>query len=131
MNWKYEDGRIYRTDEKGELMCETTFVRKENGELDIDHTYVNPILRGQGMAGKMMVVVSEYLREKGLKASATCSYANIWLKRHEELYPDILSQDMDCLLYTSDAADEEDSVDLGGRRIIKKKNKKGNTYVQI
>ena len=26
-----------------------------------------------------------------------------------------------CLLYTSDAADEEDSVDLGGRRIIKKK----------
>ena len=27
----------------------------------------------------------------------------------------------DCLLYTSDAADEEDSVDLGGRRILKKK----------
>src|SRR5664280_3425823 len=29
-----------------------------------------------------------------------------------------------CLLYTSDAADEEDSVDLGGRRIIKKKKNK-------
>ena len=28
-----------------------------------------------------------------------------------------------CLLYTSDAADERSSVDLGGRRIIKKKNK--------
>ena len=27
----------------------------------------------------------------------------------------------DCLLYTSDAADERPSVDLGGRRIIKKK----------
>ena len=27
-----------------------------------------------------------------------------------------------CLLYTSDAADERSSVDLGGRRIIKKKN---------
>ena len=27
----------------------------------------------------------------------------------------------DCLLYTSDAADERSSVDLGGRRIIKKK----------
>ena len=26
-----------------------------------------------------------------------------------------------CLLYTSDAADEEDSVDFGGRRTIKKK----------
>ena len=28
---------------------------------------------------------------------------------------------MGCLLYTSDAADERSSVDLGGRRIIKKK----------
>ena len=29
-----------------------------------------------------------------------------------------------CLLYTSDAADERSSVDLGGRRIIKKKTNK-------
>ena len=29
---------------------------------------------------------------------------------------------LSCLLYTSDAADERSSVDLGGRRIIKKKN---------
>ena len=29
-----------------------------------------------------------------------------------------------CLLYTSDAADEEDSVDFGGCRLIKKKKKK-------
>ena len=28
-----------------------------------------------------------------------------------------------CLLYTSDAADERSSVDLGGRRIIKKKHR--------
>ena len=28
-----------------------------------------------------------------------------------------------CLLYTSDAADERSRVDLGGRRIIKKKQK--------
>ena len=31
---------------------------------------------------------------------------------------------MTCLLYTSDAADERSSVDLGGRRIIKKKKKR-------
>ena len=29
-----------------------------------------------------------------------------------------------CLLYTSDAADEEDSVDIGGRSIIIKKKRK-------
>ena len=34
------------------------------------------------------------------------------------------SQAAACLLYTSDAADERSSVDLGGRRIIKKKTTK-------
>ena len=34
----------------------------------------------------------------------------------------IMEKPNDCLLYTSDAADERSSVDLGGRRIIKKKN---------
>ena len=32
-------------------------------------------------------------------------------------------QSLCCLLYTSDAADERSSVDLGGRRIIKKTNR--------
>mgnify|MGYP003381600804 CR=1 FL=1 len=32
-----------------------------------------------------------------------------------------------CLLYTSDAADERSSVDLGGRRIIKKKKTSTHT----
>ena len=36
-----------------------------------------------------------------------------------------------CLLYTSDAADERSSVDLGGRRIIKKKNKRKQGERQI
>ena len=34
---------------------------------------------------------------------------------------------MPCLLYTSDAADERSSVDLGGRRIIKKKKQEEST----
>ena len=36
----------------------------------------------------------------------------------------IVTNAFTCLLYTSDAADERSSVDLGGRRIIKKKKKK-------
>ena len=34
-----------------------------------------------------------------------------------------------CLLYTSDAADERSSVDLGGRRIIKKTSKEREQLV--
>ena len=36
-----------------------------------------------------------------------------------------------CLLYTSDAADERSSVDLGGRRIIKKKNTSRQVTKQV
>mgnify|MGYP003381486427 CR=1 FL=1 len=49
------------------------------------------------------------------------------VKPLEKEFKDILGgitlgdQDKICLLYTSDAADERSSVDLGGRRIIKKK----------
>ena len=35
----------------------------------------------------------------------------------------VVARNCDCLLYTSDADDERSSVDLGGRRIIKKKTK--------
>eukprot|EP00831_Metopus_contortus_P022135 TRINITY_DN20053_c0_g1_i7.p1 TRINITY_DN20053_c0_g1~~TRINITY_DN20053_c0_g1_i7.p1 ORF type:complete len:224 (-),score=69.27 TRINITY_DN20053_c0_g1_i7:13-684(-) len=42
-----------------------------------------------------------------------------------EIEVEYLNADIDiCLLYTSDAADDTPCVDLGGRRIIKKKNKK-------
>mgnify|MGYP003380750162 CR=1 FL=1 len=36
-----------------------------------------------------------------------------------------------CLLYTSDAADERSRVDLRGRRIIKKKKKRSHTTLCI
>ena len=41
--------------------------------------------------------------------------------RQNEANADWTSRIPSCLLYTSDAADERSSVDLGGRRIIKKK----------
>ena len=39
--------------------------------------------------------------------------------------------DAACLLYTSDAADDGESVDLGGRRIIKKNFFKQKTAYEI
>src|SRR5678815_3015494 len=46
------------------------------------------------------------------------------LKTYKDLPHGMITTQADiCLLYTSDAADERSSVDLGGRRIIKKKKK--------
>ena len=47
-----------------------------------------------------------------------------------ENYKGKKADNMFCLLYTSDAADERSSVDLGGRRIIKKKKQVKYILVQ-
>lgn len=95
MNWKHENGRMYCIDENGELMAETTYVLKGRNEAIIDHTYVNPALRGQGIAGKMMEAISEFFRENKLNVSATCSYADVWLKNHGETFSDSVSEETD------------------------------------
>src|SRR5674536_16659 len=61
-----------------------------------------------------------YMLETGEGVQQDYSEAAKWYRLAGE-QGDALAQT--CLLYTSDAADEEDSVDLGGRRIIKKKKK--------
>ena len=43
------------------------------------------------------------------------------MPEYEDASTDSAANTLPCLLYTSDAADERSSVDLGGRRIIKKK----------
>ena len=49
-------------------------------------------------------------------------FSDLRTLRHE-IEKNHFAKDSSCLLYTSDAADERSSVDLGGRRIIKKKKK--------
>ena len=91
MEWKFDNGRIYSVSETGELMAEATYVCLDNGDLNINHTYVNPSLRGQGVADQMMKVVAEYLRDNKRKAVASCSYANGWFEKNGESYADIIS----------------------------------------
>ena len=91
MEWKYENGRIYTVDDKGELMAEVTFNYKETDIVNINHVYVNPILRGKGVAGEAMKVVVDYLRNNNLKAVATCPYAKGWFEKNKDSYGDVIS----------------------------------------
>ena len=67
--------------------------------------------------------------QTGRLRSATSEFEELVKKNPNDLNSRrILARFFTCLLYTSDAADERSSVDLGGRRIIKKKNMRETTH---
>lgn len=90
MEWNYGEGRIYSNNEQGNLITEATYETLENNVINVDHVYVNPEYRGQGIAEKTMLAIIDYIRKHNLKVTATCSYASTWFAKHEDEYADIL-----------------------------------------
>ena len=75
---------IRYTDAAGELLAEVTFPEVAPSVVEINHTFVDERLRGQGIAGKLLEQAVEELRETGRKARPTCSYAAGWFAKHPE-----------------------------------------------
>ena len=82
MEFQRETGRIY-AERDGQLIAEITFP-EEDGVAVIDHTFVDPSLRGQGMADKLVRAALEQIRKNGGTPAATCTYAVSWLEKHPE-----------------------------------------------
>lgn len=85
MNYITESNRIYATDPAGKLLAEVTFPTY-NGISMIDHTFVDPSLRGQGVAGELVKLAADKILEDGGRIGASCPYAVAWFQRHPE-YP--------------------------------------------
>ncbi|MDE6755231.1 MAG: N-acetyltransferase [Muribaculaceae bacterium] len=85
MNFITEKDRIYATDPEGNVIAEVTFPTK-NGVSTINHTYVDPSLRGEGIAGKLVKLAADKILAEGNKIAATCTYAIAWFKRHPEYH---------------------------------------------
>ena len=47
----------------------------DNGVLDITHTFVDPSLRGQGVAKELVDRCDAFCKKEGLIVVASCSYA--------------------------------------------------------
>ena len=84
MNFQKENGRIWLENEEGRLVAEITFPEVRPGVANIDHTFVDPSLRGQGAAGKLVQAAVDQLRQRDMQAELTCSYAKKWFVEHPE-----------------------------------------------
>lgn len=92
MELKKESNRIYLENPEGKTIAEITFLERDNGVVEIDHTLVDDSLRGQGIAGKLVQQAADQLRAEGKKAVVTCSYAMKWFQKHPE-YQDLLIEE--------------------------------------
>ena len=84
MEFNSQPGRLWATNEGGQLIAEITFPEEKPGVANINHTFVDGSLRGQGVAGQLVQGAVEQLRQHGMKAAATCAYAVKWFESHPE-----------------------------------------------
>src|SRR5678816_2298542 len=87
---------MFYAEYEGEVHARMFYHMTALDKMVIEHTEVDDELRGQNVGYQLVEAAVEYARQHNIKITVWC-----------------------CLLYTSDAADERSSVDLGGRRIIK------------
>ncbi|MBR6033819.1 MAG: N-acetyltransferase [Clostridia bacterium] len=81
MDFIIENNKIYKKDGSGRLIAEITYEDLGNNMYNIDHTFVDESLRGQGIAQMLVEEALKEINKKGGKVCATCSYAKQYLKK--------------------------------------------------
>jgi len=97
MNFIYDSNEVYVKNEDNQVIVRATFPWISDQVVNINHTFVDPSLRGQGIASILMEKVCQYLKEKNTQWVATCPYAVVWLKKHPE-YNDMINLAMQATL---------------------------------
>ena len=84
MGYVMERDRVQVLDDSWNVLAEVTFPQVEPGIVEIDHTFVDESLRGQGVAGELLGRAVASIAASGYYARPTCSYAVSWFEKHPE-----------------------------------------------
>lgn len=84
MEFTYYPDKIIFSSEGGSTLAEVVFPAVDADTVNIDHTFIDDSLRGQGVAGRLMEAVANHLQAQNKKAILTCSYAVKWFEKHPE-----------------------------------------------
>jgi predicted GNAT family acetyltransferase len=78
-------GGVFFIDEGGVRVAEMTYQRLADGQILIDHTFVDPKLRGGGVARGLLDAAVAWARANGIRISASCSYVILQFARDRSL----------------------------------------------
>lgn len=92
MNFVHNDNQIAMYENGEKLLAEVTFpyVDDKKTVVNVNRTFVDDSLRGQGIAGKLMDELVRDMKYRSLKAILTCPYAVKWFEKHPE-YSDLIA----------------------------------------
>ncbi|WP_439590254.1 GNAT family N-acetyltransferase [Hydrogenophaga sp.] len=65
----------------GRRIAEMTYTRTNPSLVVVDHTYVDPSLRGQGVARQLQDAMVAWARESATKVIPVCSYVKVQFDR--------------------------------------------------
>ena len=74
MEYKEEKGRIAAYDDQGQEVGEATWSQAEDSMI-LDHTFVNPSLRGQGVAAELVKRAVDVAKRENYTVIPLCPYA--------------------------------------------------------
>ena len=86
---KKEGNQFYMGEDAAHAYALITFYYENSDTISIDHTYVDPGLRGQGLAKELIDAVACFAREQNLKIIPICSCARR-VMRADDQYNDLM-----------------------------------------
>jgi len=84
------EGKFY-IEENDKNIALMTYKKSSDGVIMIDHTEVDPKLRGEGIGEDLVAEGVKYARENNFKIVPTCPFAKAEFDKHDE-YRDVLSK---------------------------------------
>jgi uncharacterized protein len=72
-------------EQDGKRIAELTYGRASDSLIIIDHTEVEPVLRGQGLARTLLAAAVNWARENHIKVKPTCPYAVAQFARDQSI----------------------------------------------
>ncbi len=78
------ENNILYIKENDQMLAYVTFPFSGDKVVNINHTFTAPQMRGKGLAKILLDDLYVHLKEKGYKATPTCSYAVTYFERYPE-----------------------------------------------
>jgi len=83
-------GQFYIEDNAGKAIASLLYKLDDNSVLVIEHTEVDPSLKGQGIGAQLVEASVKHARTNDLKIKPLCSYADAVFSKTPE-YSDVLA----------------------------------------